>query len=229
MSIGDGEYIVISTCNQLPYHHDRVKETLSELKQLGVSFGEGAFLELSPKEASFSVVWNGVGAKQFKTLDWSRIDELFLSDVEFVWRDIPFRLAVQFLDESSYEVLIVCSYETVSAQPSNNGFRLVEHLALSTFGNLHPVFGCIGVERHADGLECVRRGECSLPVDKAFYSADVLQRAPEVETSLRKHSSFRSNIDGVGCYFRLTDIAEYRLIEPPTLQEQVGRLRAYVV
>lgn len=228
MSIGDGEFIVISTCNRAPYQQDRFRQTLTELTSLGVIFREGALLDISPKAVSFSAVWEGVEEIPFKTLDLSQIDSHCLAHVEFIWMDVPFRLNMQFLDEESYEVSVVCSYETISAQSIDNGFKRVEQLALKIFENLRPVFGCIGVERSVDGLDCVRQGDCFLPVDKSFYNAALLQFAPDVRTALREHASFQSNIDDVGCYFRLTDLADYKLIEPEMLQEKVERLKAFV-
>lgn len=228
MSIGDGEFIVISTCNRAPYQKDRVRQTLTELTSLGAIFKEGALLDISPKVVSFSAVWEGVEEIRFKTLDLSQIDSYCLSYVEFIWMDVPFRLNMQFLDEESYEVSVACSYEIISVQSKDNGFKYVEQLALKIFENLRSVFGCIGVERGVDGLDCVRQGDCFLPVDKSFYNAALLQFAPEVQTALRKHARFQTNIDDVGCYFRLTDLANYKLIEPEMLREKVQRLRGFV-
>lgn len=228
MSIGDGEFIVISTCNRAPYQHERIRQTLSELISLGVIFREGTLLNICPKAVSFSSVWKGVEEIPLKILELSRIDSHCLSNLEFIWMDVPFRLNLQFLDEESYEVSVVCSYETITAQSTDNGFKSVEQLALKMFENLQPVFGCIGVERSVDGLDCVRQGDCFLPVDKSFYNAALLLFAPDVELALRKYANYQSNIDDVGCYFRLTDLADYKLVEPEILREAVQRLRVFV-
>lgn len=140
-----------------------------------VDFHETCYLKSSPSTESYNEVWEGV--EDFTTsFSCDLLSANVLSSVYMIFEDeIPARLNIMFLDEDSYEVSLSFNYTELIEEENDSLQRkrkcdFIEHLALTLFESLSPIYGVVGIESNVVGFKDISNGVFTLSIDTVFFN-----------------------------------------------------------
>ncbi|MCA1321966.1 hypothetical protein LC085_18895 [Bacillus tianshenii] len=216
MQIGNGEYLIISTCIKGPYQSSNIIRLIQEIKAMDATIGCLNVLNVNPKMVNYNLVWEGI--EGFSTpFSNDLLNQFVLSSLEISFNnDIPARLQVMFLDELSYEVSLIFNYSQLFEEKNNIQERreyleFIEKIAIVCFDILHPLYGTYGVERSVEGLRYLIDNAPGLPCDKVFYNKILINKSVTL-LGLINNANY-SIENGVGVYFRNTELDNFQLVE----------------
>jgi hypothetical protein len=234
MNLGEGEYIIVSTCLKGPYNYKNIESFINSLNALGAICVDADFIKINPNKANYDILWNS--ELETFTLDKFNLNELesnLLSSVNIILKDkIKTRLQINFLDELSYEVCLLFNYtelveELNSEERIIENLRVVEELGLILFRDVNPIYGFIAIENNVNGLVSIINGYEYMPLDKAFYN-NYLISTKYVFESITKHAVFSTVIEDCGVYFRKTQIDDFKFTEEKNMDKLLCILKGSI-
>jgi hypothetical protein len=234
MSLGSGEYLIVSSCLRVPYNKNNLKSLISRLDTFDAKFGSATFLKVSPEKINFNLVWKGINELSMDSFSLNDLEGHFLSSLDIRFMEyIDGRLQVGFLDDNSYEISLIFNYTKLFEEEDDsekilNTSKFVEEVGLVFFEEITPLYGSIGIERSVCGIKDIKKGECLFPTDKAYYSYYLYNKGLHLFESIIKSSSFFCEINNAGLYFRKTEVHDFRLLETEEEYVALSNLKEYV-
>jgi len=227
MQIGNGEYLIISSCIKSPYDSSKINELIQEIKAMDATFGHVNLLNINPKKVNYNLVWEGIDDIS-TSFSKDLLNQFVLSTLELRFNnDIPARLQVMFLDDLSYEVSLIFNYSQLIEEEHDIHVRtkrleFIEKIALVCFEKLLPLYGTYGVERGVDGIVCLIENALGLPCDKVFYNKKLINKSIHLLELINGANYSKEN--SVGVYFRNSDLDDFQLVESDELRIRLNEL-----
>lgn len=216
MQLGNGEYLIISSCIKSPYDSSKINGLIQEIKAMDATFGVVNLLNINPKKVDYNLVWEGID--DFSTsFSMDFLNQYVLSTLELRFNNgIPARLQVMFLDELSYEVSLIFNYTQLIDEENDNHVRtmrleFIEKVALFCFEKLNPLYGTYGVERGVEAIESLIENAPGLPCDKVFYNKKLINKSITLLELINGSKFSKEYSEGV--YFRNSDLDDFQLVE----------------
>jgi|GEM_PF-1811995 len=216
MQLGNGEYLIISSCIKAPYDSSKINGLIEEIKAMHAIFGVVNLLNIHPKKVNYHLVWEGID--DFSTsFSLDLLNQCVLSTLELRFNNgIPARLQVMFLDELSYEVSLIFNYTQLIDEENDNHVRtmrleFIEKMALVCFEKLNPLYGTYGVERGVEAIGSLIKNASGLPCDKVFYNKTLINKSITLSELISGAKFSKKCNEGV--YFRNSDLDDFQLVE----------------
>ncbi|MBD1373705.1 hypothetical protein IC620_15270 [Hazenella sp. IB182357] len=215
MSLGNGYYLCVSTCNTGIYNVERLEALITKLKTFGVNYESAHFLEIRPEESTYERLWDGVDERSDHIFSIDKLRKFFLSSLDLRLNNVLMRLVITFLDEVSYEVSLIMNYsELFESEPSSPRSveiaTRIEGLGLFLFEELDPIYGYIGIERGVYGIKDINEGSGIIENDRLYFNHKIYDKIKECIDIQKTYSFCHRNKLG-GCYVRKTDVNDYTL------------------
>jgi hypothetical protein len=227
MQIGQGEYLIISSCIKSPYDSSKINWLIQEIESINATFGNMNLLKINPKKVNYNLVWEGV--EDFTTsFSLDLLDQFVLSTLELRFNNgIPARLQVMFLDELSYDVSLIFNYtqlidEETDIHSRTKRLEFIEKIVLVCFEQLLPLYGTYGVERSVEGIESLIENAQGLPYDKVFYNKQLINKSITLLELIDNANYSKEN--SVGVYFRNSNLDDFQLVESDELRMKLNEL-----
>lgn len=221
MLIGNGEYLIISSCLKNPYDCNKIVGLIEEFRRIGATFGQANLLKINPEKVDYNIVWEGI--EDFSAhLSIGLLHQYVLSTLELKFNNgIPARLQVMFVDELSYEVSLIFNYTQLIDEERETNLRttrlgFIESIALVVFEILVPLYGTFGVERSIEGIESIIQNNLGLPSDKVFYNKKIISKFNDFKNLVKNVKYSQENNAGV--YFRNSCLDDFQLVENEEIQ-----------
>lgn len=216
MQLGNGEYLIISSCIKGPYDSSKINGLIEEIKAMDATLGVVNLLNIHPKKVNYHLVWEGID--DFSTsFSMDLLNQCVLSTLELRFNNgIPARLQVMFLDELSYEVSLIFNYTQLIDEENDNHVRtmrleFIEKIALVCFEKLNPLYGTYGVERGVEAIGSLIKNAPGLPCDKVFYNKSLINKSITLSEMISVAKFSKKCSEGV--YFRNSDLDDFQLVE----------------
>lgn len=211
MNLGNGEYLMISNCMNMPYKASKIINFLESIDSEIIVIDSIICFDTPVNSINYQLVWNGVKVKEMKKFKYDYLDQYPLSslDIKFI-NGLIGRIQINFLDIESYEISFLTNYSEIFEECNNEELvasytNYIEKLGYKMFEYLNPIYGVIGIEVICEGLKDLKKNKENLPCEKVYFSNEILNMQKLDETN--KLFFLKKLI--YGSYFRHSEVSNY--------------------